>query len=445
MIPMSPDVAEAVGHWAEGVENRSLLHEKFALPKVWDAPQGRKIDDAGRWNILRIVENGKTLLNEDSARLLRESQGRNANPEAAQRKELLSGIAGKMSTSGKIANSFADQAKAKSEALKQGLAATYGDLVATFSATLAARMMVNMAGGVIENAGISLDRILGLPFIPGSAVKGIARQQALWDIHGAGNNQKEELLKIALVAFGFGSHDISGDFAWAAGKETSERISDQICAEEFKGCIAFLPAYPVQNCRVVVDMVNPHYPKYYSGRAIAAEDTENPIPNYFPAVETGAVFQFSVAAIRETHLVDAKTLIAQAQKWIESAVCNKGIGAKTAAGYGWFHIAHSGAPGLSQTSPTAPVPLTSPEEQIVKTWGGKLSTAGNFPVALPLVAGLADDAVLKKVFEAVIPEAERRKLVSNPKWKSQPYWQSFLNGKHGESAKKILTRLGYMK
>lgn len=442
---MSLDVAEAVGQWAEGVENRSLLHEKFALPKVWNAPQGGKIDDAGRWNILRIVENGRMLLNEDSARLSRESQGRNASPETAQRKELLSDIARNMSTSGKITNSLADQAKAKSEALKKELAATFGELVATFSATLAARMMVNMAGGVIENAGISLDRLLGLPFIPGSAVKGISRQQALWDIHNAEDNQKEELLKIALVAFGFGSHDIDGDFAWAAGKETAKRISDQICAEEFKGCIAFLPASPVQNCKVVVDMVNPHYPRYYSGRANAADDTENPIPNYFPAVESGAVFQFSVAAIRETSLVESKTLLAQVQKWTESAVSQKGVGAKTAAGYGWFRIGQSDAPSMSQSSPTTAAPLTSPEEKIIATWSGKLNTAGNFPVALPAIAGLADDAVLKKVFEAVIPEAERRKLVSNPKWKNQPYWQSFLNGKHTESAKKILTRLGYLK
>src|SRR2546428_5534736 len=37
MIPLAKDVAALVGDWAEGVENRSLLHEKFALPKVWGA------------------------------------------------------------------------------------------------------------------------------------------------------------------------------------------------------------------------------------------------------------------------------------------------------------------------------------------------------------------------------------------------------------------------
>ena len=38
-------------------------------------------------------------------------------------------------------------------------------------AQLQARLMVNMAGGVMENAGLCLDRF-GLPYIPGSAVKG---------------------------------------------------------------------------------------------------------------------------------------------------------------------------------------------------------------------------------------------------------------------------------
>jgi len=61
MIPMSQDVAELVGDLAQSVENRSLLHEKFALPKEWNAGQFRKIDNAGRWNILRIVDNGRSL------------------------------------------------------------------------------------------------------------------------------------------------------------------------------------------------------------------------------------------------------------------------------------------------------------------------------------------------------------------------------------------------
>jgi CRISPR type III-B/RAMP module RAMP protein Cmr6 len=444
---MSSDVAEVVGQWAEGVENRSLLHEKFSLPKVWDAPDDRKIDDAGRWNILRIVENGRALLEKDSQDLKWEVEKavKHGDADKENKKRALAKIVSGMAQSGRIANSFSDLAKSKSEALEKDLKATYGDCVATFPATLAARMMINMAGGVVENAGISLDRLLGLPFIPGSAAKGIARQQALWDIHDSNAEEKERLLQIALLAFGFGSHDVSGDFQWAGGA-LAKKVAQQIDAEEFKGCVAFLPAYPLRNCRVVVDMVNPHYPRYYSGKADTAQDTENPIPNFFPAVESGAVFQFSVVAHRESALIDSKEMLDQVQKWLSSALSNRGLGAKTAAGYGWFHLgASSGNASTQPTAASVPAPLISPEDQLIQKWSGKLNAAGNFPVALPEIEAVGDTAVLKKIFEAIIPESERRRLVSNPKWKNQPYWQSFLNGKHTESAKKILTRLGYLK
>ena len=66
MIPLAEDVAALVGDWAEGVENRSLLHEKFALPKVWGTPE--KLDNAGRGMFLRIVTRGADLLKEDARR-----------------------------------------------------------------------------------------------------------------------------------------------------------------------------------------------------------------------------------------------------------------------------------------------------------------------------------------------------------------------------------------
>jgi len=53
---------------------------------------------------------------------------------------------------------------------------------AVLHAQLQSRLMVNMAGGVMENAGLLLDRF-GLPYIPGSAVKGCARRAALAALH----------------------------------------------------------------------------------------------------------------------------------------------------------------------------------------------------------------------------------------------------------------------
>ena len=84
--------------------------------------------------------------------------------------------------------------------------------------------MVNMAGGIMENAGLCLDRF-GLPYIPGSAVKGCARRMAircLGDAREAGTVSPElakRLLQIAL-AFGWGEED------WCAKKKDGYCVSD---------------------------------------------------------------------------------------------------------------------------------------------------------------------------------------------------------------------------
>lgn len=49
-------------------------------------------------------------------------------------------------------------------------------------ARLMSRLMVDMSDGVMENANVLLDRY-GLPYIPGSAVKGCARRMALQALH----------------------------------------------------------------------------------------------------------------------------------------------------------------------------------------------------------------------------------------------------------------------
>jgi hypothetical protein len=192
-------------------------------------------------------------------------------------------------------------------------------------------------------------------------------------------------------------------------------------------------------------MVNPHYPHYYAGRLPEAKDNENPIPNYFPAVEKDSAFGFAVLLNRVPLVPDitAQELLSQAKRWLEGAVTRKGVGAKTAAGYGWFELGRKQAaaitsPSISNPMATAaPAHPTSPVDTFIGKWK-KLPTKDNFPAALPEMLALADDAELKHAFEAVIPEHERRKNK-----KGNPYWQAFTSGKHAEAGKKILARLGF--
>ena len=447
MIPISPHVRQLVGDWADQLENRSLLYEKFALPKLPLKGDG-KLDNAGRWSVLRIVTRGSDLLRKDAERLRREAGGRNVQPHVRQRKECDATVAEKMANVAKPDPNLTHFANLNASGLLADLDKSYSGRVVTFEATLGARLLVNLAGGVIENAGLCLDRCFGLPFIPGSAVKGIARAQALWETHDARAADKERLLRSAMLLFGFGTNDIkaTGDFGWAGGAAAAKAIADEIGSNDFKGCACFLPAYPTTPPVLVVDMVNPHYQEYYRGRRAKAEDNESPVPNYFPAVETGASFGFAVLLNREPPIsnVTPDELLHQAKQWLERAITRKGVGAKTAAGYGWFELGRKAtsptqaAPiGTASTAHPPPTPQASPADAFISKWRGKLTTTGNFAVALPELAALANDADLKRAFEAVIPEPERRRLRKN-----NPYWQSFTSGRHGEVGKKILARLG---
>jgi hypothetical protein len=255
------------------------------------------------------------------------------------------------------------------------------------------------------------------------------------------------MLKAAMWLFGYGAQDLrrDGAFAWAGGDAAlAKQIAAAIGGEDFKGLASFLPAYPTTPPTLVVDMVNPHYPAYYRGQRAKATDDESPIPNYFPAVEAGSGFGFAVLLNRlpSDDATVAKELLESAKGWIERALTRKGAGAKTAAGYGWFTLgppkpraAATGAGRPAAHATTAPP--ASAADAFIQKWRGKLNTRDNFPVALPEMLALSSDADLRRAFDAVVPEGDRRKLK-----KTHSYWQSFTSGKHAETGKKILLRLG---
>ena len=399
MIPISPDVRKLVGEWAEFVDNRSLLYEKFSLPKVWG--QDRKLDDAGRWSVLRIVTRGRELLASDAANLERRAGGRNVQPDNAERMRRQAQIARKLAVIAQPDSGMVRSANENARRLLKNLASAHTGRIVTCEATLGGRLLVNMSGGVIENAGICLDRCFGLPFIPGSAVKGIARSQALWEIKESAPAEKRNLLKQAMVIFGYGKTDTGnkGDWTWAAGRDLAKDVAAELEAAEFKGCACFLPAYPTTPPTLVVDMVNPHYPEYYRGRRDRATDDENPIPNYFPAVEAGSAFGFAVLLNRVPAGFTGPQLLDAARGWIERAITQKGLGAKTAAGCGWFQLgAPVAATPQSFTQPTAttpaqPAPTITVNEATLKNYVSALINPGSRDGKLPAVkADLAHDA-----------------------------------------------------
>ncbi|MCB1134370.1 MAG: type III-B CRISPR module RAMP protein Cmr6, partial [Verrucomicrobiae bacterium] len=216
---------------------------------------------------------------------------------------------------------------------------SYAGRSVTLVGQLGGRLLINMAGGVQENAGLALDRCFGLPFLPGSAVKGVTRHAALWDIRTETDPRtRATKLRLAMLAFGFIGQDIGpkGDFAWAAQGDRDAVLSARDSftrAESFRGVLSFLPAYPTSEPRIVAEVLTPH-PR--ADRAASGKD--EPRPLFFPAVAAGSSFGFAILATWRPANVDFRELLDQAGEWLRSAITTTGIGAKTGAGYGWFVI-----------------------------------------------------------------------------------------------------------
>jgi CRISPR type III-B/RAMP module RAMP protein Cmr6 len=194
---------------------------------------------------------------------------------------------------------------------------------------LEGRLAINLSDSLIQNAGICLDRLFGLPYIPGSAVKGVCRHAALEDLKSAGENRKDALFDSFRAVFGTAENDFKEGELRSFRALLGQRAANQ------KGAVAFLAAYPVNEARVVVDLTNVHYPEYYrSGRE---EDltNERPQPNPFPAVEAGAQFAFCLVL---NGIADEPRILQAATRWLERAITVRGLGAKTASGYGWFSL-----------------------------------------------------------------------------------------------------------
>jgi len=322
-IPITKDYAAAAGRWCEKVENRSLLHEKFAFPKKW----GEDVKDnlASYWSIMRIADNGSTLLGNAKKDLERRANGRNVQSQNAENMRSSAQICGKLANI-KTGSNLEQLRPQHSKRFIDLIQQTYSEnRLRVLTGRLEGRLAINLAEGLIQNAGIALDRVFGLPLIPGSAVKGVARAAALAEVKTEAK-KNPQLLETFVRVFGTAKNDYMEN-----GELAGLRRPDGL-SEDLKGAITFIQATPVNNAKIVVDIVNVHYPDYYEGKEREAK-TETPKPNYFPAVERGAEFAFPI--LLNNMSKDVKLLEA-AERWLNIAMEQHGFGAKTGAGYGWF-------------------------------------------------------------------------------------------------------------
>ncbi len=179
-------------------------------------------------------------------------------------------------------------------------------------------------------AGFTFNRY-GFPLLPGSSVKGIAR---------------------ACAVLMMGISETDADFVAIFGR-AAQKAEDESVASS--GGAVFIEAIPASLPVLELDIMNPHFPKYYSGEQPPA-DNQNPVPVYFLTVAPRTEFRFAVGW-REALDDESRRLRDLAKEWLLKGLTEMGAGAKTSAGYGYFESVFKPEPAKpSAKVETLPVP-----------------------------------------------------------------------------------------
>lgn len=174
-----------------------------------------------------------------------------------------------------------------------------------FEATVTGRLLVGYAQATATEVALGFHRMWGVPRIPGTALKGIARAYATLEGEGS-------------------TDELKACFGSEPETEPLER-----------GSVAFYDALPVDGSfELAMDVLTPHHQEYYQGKQAPVE-WENPIPCTFLSV-VKTRFVFTVGLLPDPKGMVHVPRLEQSTNALKSALSEMGVGAKTGAGYGYF-------------------------------------------------------------------------------------------------------------
>ena len=206
-----------------------------------------------------------------------------------------------------IAGGFRSDTELTQGAYRRWLNVTAAIGAQYFRAVTAGHAVVGMGGETVLEADLALHALYGLPFIPGSALKGVTRAYVTGEV--AEHSSRRLAEDDALVRRVFGS-------------------------QEAGGTVVFFDALPHQGrFALALDIINTHYPLYYSEQQPPTND-QHPDPFTFLTV-TDTVFAFALAP-RHPIQNEARDDVALTSQWLQEALQEYGVGGKTSAGYGYF-------------------------------------------------------------------------------------------------------------
>ena len=186
--------------------------------------------------------------------------------------------------------------------------------------TTDARLAIGLgADHPLEN-GLTFDRVVGVPYLPGTSLKGLCRAASqILDEDRADEQCRYRYL---------GSED-----SWDPHPDDRSQC----------GAVCFLDAYPEDPPKLEVDVLTPHYPQYYKATAKGQPsqgpvDWDSPNPVTFLTVAAGARFRIRLLSDIGTD-DERKRAFAWTWKELLEGLELLGLGAKTAVGYGLMSVA----------------------------------------------------------------------------------------------------------
>lgn len=194
-----------------------------------------------------------------------------------------------------------------------------------FEAKNSSNLIVGLGSDTVLENSITLHCTTGVPYIPGSAIKGVVRSYYIDTI----NNCDGLNPQIIDASISSPEAELTEDTKKNAEIQYGRRIFG---TKESRGELIFYDAYPLHLLKLKLDIMNPHYSNYYSNKDNKNPppgDWENPVPTYFITVDAGQDFIFAFSAIKG-QIADKEIDL------IRGAILDYGLGAKTSVGYGFF-------------------------------------------------------------------------------------------------------------
>jgi CRISPR-associated protein Cmr6 len=181
------------------------------------------------------------------------------------------------------------------------------------------RMIIGLGLESVYETSMTLHHVYGVPYIPGSAIKGVVRSYIISEIF---DHKEKEAFNNKVFCDIFGCPE-----------------KDSFYKRAMRGRVVFFDAMPIEKPKLEIDIINPHFGDYYKEKGFRQPgDYLQPVPVPFLVVQD-TIFKFMIGVEekynKECELGELNGKLSDlVWGWFKSALCEHGIGAKTAVGYG---------------------------------------------------------------------------------------------------------------